>query len=154
MAHELSSCGSLVLEQKLNIWLMGLASLWHVRPSQIRDQTHVSCIGRQILYHWAVRKAFLLYFKWTLGLWFEKRGTLGIVMRHLSMSSWICITLNPHPTNLPGQHKQLPSPVRWGYLFLGGLLVTFSSVQLLSCVCLFATLWTAAYQASLFITNS
>ena len=30
----------------------------------------------------------------------------------------------------------------------------FSSVQLLSCVCLFATLWTAAHQASLSITNS
>ena len=25
--------------------------------SQIRDQTHVSCIGRRILYHWATRKA-------------------------------------------------------------------------------------------------
>ena len=30
----------------------------------------------------------------------------------------------------------------------------FSSIQLLSCVRLFATLWTAAYQASLSITNS
>ena len=30
----------------------------------------------------------------------------------------------------------------------------FSSVQSLSCVWLFATPWTAAYQASLFITNS
>ena len=30
----------------------------------------------------------------------------------------------------------------------------FSSVQLLSCVCLFATPWTAARQASLSITNS
>ena len=29
-----------------------------------------------------------------------------------------------------------------------------SSVQLLSCVHLFATAWTAAHQASLFITNS
>ena len=32
--------------------------------------------------------------------------------------------------------------------------VQFSSVQSLSCVRLFATTWTAAYQASLFITNS
>ena len=30
----------------------------------------------------------------------------------------------------------------------------FSSVQLLSCVCLFVTSWTAAHQASLSITNS
>ena len=33
-------------------------------------------------------------------------------------------------------------------------LIQFSSVQLLSCVWLFATLWTAAPQASLSITNS
>ena len=32
--------------------------------------------------------------------------------------------------------------------------VQFSSVQLLSCVCLFATPWTAAHQAFLSITNS
>ena len=31
---------------------------------------------------------------------------------------------------------------------------SFSSVQLLSCVCLFVTPWTAAHQASLSITNS
>ena len=31
---------------------MGLAALWHVGPSQIRDQTHVSCIGRQILLYY------------------------------------------------------------------------------------------------------
>ena len=34
----------------------------------------------------------------------------------------------PIPLKLPGQHKQLPSPVRWGYLFVGGLLVQFSPV--------------------------
>ena len=27
----------------------GLVSPWHVEPSQTRDQTHVLCIGRQIL---------------------------------------------------------------------------------------------------------
>ena len=35
-----------------------------------------------------------------------------------------------------------------------GLRLQFSSVQSLSCVQLFVTLWTAARQASLFITNS
>ena len=35
-----------------------------------------------------------------------------------------------------------------------GLLPTFSSVQSLSCVQLFATPWTAAHQASLSVTNS
>ena len=28
----------------------GLSCLWHVRSSQIRDQTHVSCLGWRILY--------------------------------------------------------------------------------------------------------
>ena len=36
----------------------------------------------------------------------------------------------------------------------GFLMASFSSVQLLSCVRLFATPWTAAHQASLSITNS
>ena len=39
-------------------------------------------------------------------------------------------------------------------LSLSFLQFQFSSVQLLSCVCLFATPWTAAHQASLSITNS
>ena len=32
------------------------------RGSQPRDQTHISCIGRWILYHWAIWKAF--HWKW------------------------------------------------------------------------------------------
>ena len=32
-------------------------SLWYVGSSQIRDWTRVSCIGRQIIYHWASREA-------------------------------------------------------------------------------------------------
>ena len=29
-----------------------LVALWHVEFSWTRDQTHVPCLGRQILYHW------------------------------------------------------------------------------------------------------
>ena len=29
----------------------GLVALWYVGSSQIRGQTHVSCVGRWILYH-------------------------------------------------------------------------------------------------------
>ena len=36
---------------------MGLVSPQHVGSSQIRDQTHFPCVGRQILYHWATREA-------------------------------------------------------------------------------------------------
>ena len=37
---------------------MGLAALWHVESPQTRDQIHVSCIGKQILYHWAFKLGF------------------------------------------------------------------------------------------------
>ena len=43
--HGLSSCGG-----------MGLVAPQHVESSQTRDQTHVPCIGRQILYHWTTRE--------------------------------------------------------------------------------------------------
>ena len=41
---------------------MGLAALWRVGSSRTRDRTCVSCIGRQILHHWATREAFWLEF--------------------------------------------------------------------------------------------
>ena len=37
-------------------WHVGLAAPWHVGSSQTMDQTHVLCIGRQILIHCATRK--------------------------------------------------------------------------------------------------
>ena len=33
------------------LWRMGLVALRHVGSARIRDQTCVSCAGRQILYH-------------------------------------------------------------------------------------------------------
>ena len=33
------------------LWLMGLVVMWHVGSSQTSDQTHVLCLGRQILNH-------------------------------------------------------------------------------------------------------
>ena len=43
--HRLSSC-----------WHMGLVALQHVESSQTRNQTCVSCIGRQTLNHWTTRE--------------------------------------------------------------------------------------------------
>ena len=54
---------SLVSEHRLQgtgrqqSWLMGLAGTRHVESSWSRDWTRVSCTGRQILYHWAMREA-------------------------------------------------------------------------------------------------
>ena len=38
---------------------MGLVVLQSVGSSLIRDQTYVSCVGRQILYHRATRDALM-----------------------------------------------------------------------------------------------
>ena len=37
--------------QAQSLCCMGLVTPWHVGSSHTRDQTRVSCIGRQILYH-------------------------------------------------------------------------------------------------------
>ena len=37
-------------------WLMALAAPRHVGSSRTRDRTHVPCIGRQILTHFATRE--------------------------------------------------------------------------------------------------
>ena len=55
-----SSCGAWVLEHRLNS--CGLVAPRHVESSQIRNRSHVSCIGRWILYHWATREAPILHF--------------------------------------------------------------------------------------------
>jgi len=39
------------------LWLTSFVAPWHVGSSRTRDQTLVSCIGRQILDHWATRGA-------------------------------------------------------------------------------------------------
>ena len=52
--------------------------MWDL-SSPIRDQTHVPCIGRQILNHWTTREVPLLEFEWTGldGLKFEAEGKKG-----------------------------------------------------------------------------
>ena len=39
------------------MWTWGWVAPQHVRSSLTKDWTHVSCIGRWILYHWATREA-------------------------------------------------------------------------------------------------
>ena len=48
--------------QAWQLWPMGLVALWYVGSSQIRDQTHVFCVGKWILYRWATREAQSLTF--------------------------------------------------------------------------------------------
>ena len=55
--HGLSNYGSQALEHRLNS--CSAQALLHVGFSWTRVQTCVTCIGRQILYHWATRKALI-----------------------------------------------------------------------------------------------
>ena len=43
------------------LWCMGLSVPWNVGSSWTRDQTHVPCIGKQILYYWATREVWKLF---------------------------------------------------------------------------------------------
>ena len=38
-------------QQAQQLWPLGLVALQHVGSSWLKDQTRVSCIGRQVLYH-------------------------------------------------------------------------------------------------------
>ena len=42
------------------LWLVGLATMWHVLSSQTTDQTGVPCAARQILNHWTSGEALLI----------------------------------------------------------------------------------------------
>ena len=56
-AHGLDSCGT---------W--ALVALRHMGPPQIRNQTHIPCIGTQILYHRAIREVpFVFIFEGSFG---------------------------------------------------------------------------------------
>ena len=60
-AQQLWLAGSRVQAQKL--WRMALVALQHVGSSQTRVQTHVPCIGRQILNHCATREVPSQFFE-------------------------------------------------------------------------------------------
>ena len=46
------------------LWHMGLVAPQHVGSSRTKNRTHVFCIGRQILYHWATRKTKKVIWNW------------------------------------------------------------------------------------------
>ena len=61
----LSSCGSWALEHRPSIWGPGLGcsmTCGIFLNQGTGNQTRVSCIGRQILYHWDTREASVVVF--------------------------------------------------------------------------------------------
>ena len=81
----LITVASLVAEHRF--WVHGLSC--SVGSSWIRDQTHVSCIGRWILYHWAIREALKSSFKKTSQL-FGVRTSSFVGLWRVAMNKTPC----------------------------------------------------------------
>ena len=62
VAHGLSVCGSQAPERRLSSCGTQASLLQGMWFTWVRDQTHVSCIGKEILYHWTVREALKFFF--------------------------------------------------------------------------------------------
>ena len=72
------------------LWPMGLVTSRHVGSCRIRDQTHVSCLGRQILYHWATREALNALLTYNIfDLWWVSRTSSHFKVEK-GMDSVIC----------------------------------------------------------------
>ena len=108
------SCGSQALERRLSSCGALLVVLWHVGFSHIRDWTHVSCNGRQILYHQAAKEVLpsrLLDFRvaalssWQfvnhrLGflpwLWFQRQlPPLHVFSDEFLFPIFVCLSVSP-----------------------------------------------------------
>ena len=130
------------------LWCTGSADPQHVGSSWIRDRTHVSCIGRQILYHWTTREALLLCFESSLyGL-----GTSSFIATAAAKSLQSCPTLcDPIDGSPPGS----PVPGILQARTLEWVAISFSNmrkwkvkVKSLSRVRLLATPWTRSLPGS------
>ena len=63
--------------QAQEFWCTGLAAPHHVGSSRTRDQTQVSCIGRQILNRWVTREVpCSILFKWLHSI---PRSAFGLI---------------------------------------------------------------------------
>ena len=83
-------CGLLVVASHIRAWALGheafsscggtgLAAPRHMESFQTRHQTHVPCIGRQILYRWTTREACnfcILISVYSLNLFISSNGFL------------------------------------------------------------------------------
>ena len=79
-------------------WCMGLVAPQHVASSKPRDQTHVSCIGRRILYHWAIREVLSYFFStWVFRCCVVERESM--YLRICVVRDFLCgpVTKTPSP---------------------------------------------------------
>ena len=67
--------------------------------SRLRDRTHVSCIDRQILYHWATREALLNVYKYIYIYFFLLFNVDTLHFENASVKHLAVIMLGPHNPN-------------------------------------------------------
>ena len=85
---DFSSCRLWALEHGPNIWWKGFIDPRYVGSSWIRDQTPVSCIGRQILYCWATREAPEPYTLKEWMLWHIKHISIVLFQNKKGLPWW------------------------------------------------------------------
>ena len=90
-----------------------------------RDQAQVSCIGRQVLYHWATAAA----------------------AKSLQSCLTLCDPIDGSPPGSPIPGILQARTLEWVAISFSNAWKWKVKVKLLSCVRLFATPWTAAHQA-------
>ena len=91
------------------LWIMGSVAPWHVGSSQIRDQTHVSCIGRRILYHWAPEKPGFLSLGASFGSLLMEKGRKSFIVSYFPGSA-LFLSFSP-PLLLLILKQQIPFQV-------------------------------------------
>ena len=153
-----------------------LAISFSRRSSQPRDQARISCIGRQMLYHWTTLEALLIhtecfnldyivmltaqkllfFFHVFFLLMYFTYYSLGWFKSIVSLRSFRCIyilKLLGKKLSISGKDTPCPPPISVHILIYRCRLQVISSVQSLGHVWLFAAPQTTARQASLSITN-
>ena len=104
------------------LWHRGSVAPQHVGFSWIRDQTHVSCIGRRVLYHCAAREASLFdLFCFNI---------IYNVSCLLSQFSRVLLFVDPMDCTLPGSsvHEKFPGNTRMDcHALLQGISLTQGS---------------------------
>ena len=88
---------------------MGLVAVQHVGSSWTRGQTHVSCIGRQILYHLATRETQIRVFFFSrvvpqrlLGRFLKYRVLASTLDQNQKLEEGLEICVFNPSKNLPG----------------------------------------------------
>ena len=120
--QQLQNMGSVVVAPQLwstgwIVWCTDLVPPWHVGSSQIRDQSHVSCIGKWIIYHWATREA-------------PQFSSVQFSHSVVSDSLWPHESQHarpPCPSPTPRVHSDSHPSSQWCHLAISSSVIPFSS---------------------------